>query len=152
RPDVPVSWTNYLGLKDTCGVISHNAGGYNFFKSSGRGRFTRFRPNALPMDRPGKCVYVRDESDGEFWTLSWQPTLKDLAKAKYEARHGLSYSKFSAHYKDIQGTQTVFIPLEEDLEVWDVRLKNTGSAPKTISVFSYVEFAFHWLACDNYDF
>ncbi len=27
RPDVPVSWTNYLGVRDLCTVISHNAGG-----------------------------------------------------------------------------------------------------------------------------
>ena len=26
RPDIPVSWTNYLGVKDLCTVISHNAG------------------------------------------------------------------------------------------------------------------------------
>ncbi len=25
RPDTPVSWTNYLGVKDMCTVISHNA-------------------------------------------------------------------------------------------------------------------------------
>jgi N,N'-diacetylchitobiose phosphorylase len=23
RPDIPVSWTNYLGVKDLCTVISH---------------------------------------------------------------------------------------------------------------------------------
>ena len=34
RPDVPVSWTNYLGVKDMCTVISHNAGGYSFYKSA----------------------------------------------------------------------------------------------------------------------
>ena len=35
RPDVPVSWTNYLGVKDLCTVISHNAGGYSFYKTAG---------------------------------------------------------------------------------------------------------------------
>ena len=34
RVDVPVSWTNYLGVKDMCTVISHNAGGYSFYKNA----------------------------------------------------------------------------------------------------------------------
>ena len=27
---LPASWTNYLGVKDTCVVINHTAGGYMF--------------------------------------------------------------------------------------------------------------------------
>ncbi len=152
RPDVPVSWTNYLGLQDTCGVISHNGGGYNFYKDSGQGRFTRFRSNALPMDRPGRCVYLRDDASGEYWSLTWQPVQKNLKKANYEARHGLSYSKFSCDYRDIRGEQTVFIPLDENAEVWSVKLKNRGKRTRQISIFSYVEFAFHGLSADNYDY
>jgi N,N'-diacetylchitobiose phosphorylase len=34
RPDVPVSRINYLGVKDFCTVISHNAGGYSFYKTA----------------------------------------------------------------------------------------------------------------------
>ncbi|HON14322.1 MAG TPA: hypothetical protein PLB48_09025 [Treponema sp.] len=30
RPDIPVSWTNYLGTKNLCAVLSHNAGGVPF--------------------------------------------------------------------------------------------------------------------------
>lgn len=29
RPDVPVSWTNDLGSKNLCTVLSHNGGGYS---------------------------------------------------------------------------------------------------------------------------
>ena len=152
RPDVPVSWTNYLGLKDTCGIISHNAGGYNFYKSSGQGRFTRFRANAIPLDRPGRYVYLRDDDTGEYWSISWQPVGKDLSKAKYQARHGLSYSRFFCNYLNIEAEETVFIPLDENLEVWSVKIKNNGNKPRKISVFSYLEFAFLWLILDNYYF
>ena len=51
RPDVPVSWTNYLGVKDLCAVISHNAGGYVFYKQAEHQRITRFRQNGVPLDR-----------------------------------------------------------------------------------------------------
>lgn len=116
RVDVPASWTNYLGLEEMCTVISHNAGGYSFYRSAERGRITRFRPNGVPLDRPGHYVYVRDDDTGEYWSISWQPVGKDLQKAKYTCRHGLSYSRFQCHYKGVSAEQTLFIPLGDDVD------------------------------------
>ena len=149
RPDVPVSWTNYIGVKDLCTVISHNAGGYSFYRSAEHHRITRFRQNGVPLDRPGHYVYVRDDDTGEFWSVSWQPTGRDLAKAKYQCRHGLSYSKFLCDYKDIRAEQTLFIPIEDDVELWDVRLRNTGGKSRRLSLFSYAEFSYHHIEIDN---
>jgi N,N'-diacetylchitobiose phosphorylase len=94
RVDVPVSLTNYLGVKDFCAVMSHKAGGYAFYKSAEHHRITRFRANAVPLDRPGHYVYLRDDDSGEYWSVSWQPVGESLDEAKYECRHGLSYSKY----------------------------------------------------------
>ena len=149
RPDVPVSWTNYLGVKDLCTVISHNAGGYSFYKTAEHHRITRFRQNGVPLDRPGHYVYVRDDDTGEYWSISWQPVGKDLSKAKYQCRHGLSYSKFISEVKGIRAEQTLFIPIADDVELWDVRIKNNNGKPRNLSVFSYVEFSFHHIEIDN---
>ena len=149
RPDIPVSWTNYLGVKDLCAVLSHNAGGYAFYKSAEHHRITRFRQNGVPLDRPGHYVYLRDDDTGEFWSVSWQPVGKDLTKAKYECRHGLSYSRFHCSYQDIDADQLLFIPVNDDVELWDVRLRNNGKRPKKLSVFAYLEFSFHHIEIDN---
>jgi N,N'-diacetylchitobiose phosphorylase len=152
RPDVPVSWTNYLGVRDLCTVISHNAGGYTFYKSAEHNRLTRFRPNGVPLDRPGHYVYLRDDETGEYWSVSWQPVGKDLNRARYTCRHGMSYSIFSCNYLDIEAEQLLFIPLDDDVELWDVRIKNTGDRPRKLSVFSYVEFSFQHVEIDNQNF
>ncbi|MCX6120907.1 MAG: hypothetical protein NTX44_04765 [Ignavibacteriales bacterium] len=149
RPDVPVSWTNYIGVKDLCTVISHNAGGYSFYKSAEHHRITRFRQNGVPLDRPGHYVYIRDDETGEYWSISWQPVGKDLTKAKYECRHGLSYSKYRCEYQGIQAEQTLFIPILDDVELWDVKLKNTSGKPRKLSIFSYCEFSYHHIEIDN---
>ena len=149
RPDVPVSWTNYLGVKNLCTVISHNAGGYSFYKSAEHGRITRFRANAVPLDRPGHYVYLRDDATGEYWSVSWQPVGKSLAEARYRCRHGLSYSRFTCHYRGLEAEQTVFIPVDDDVELWDVRIRNRGAEPRRLSVFGYVEFSFHHIEIDN---
>ncbi|MGA2977073.1 MAG: N,N'-diacetylchitobiose phosphorylase [Spirochaetia bacterium] len=149
RVDIPVSWTNYIGVRNMCAVLSHNAGGYSFYKHAEHGRITRFRPNGVPLDRPGHYVYIRDDADGDYWSISWQPVGKPLDKAQYECRHGLSYSKYRALYKGIEAEQTIFITREDDVELWDVRVRNTGSTPRELSLFSYVEFSFHHIEIDN---
>ncbi|MGV8979074.1 MAG: GH36-type glycosyl hydrolase domain-containing protein [Cellulomonas sp.] len=155
RPDVPVSWTNYLGSKDLCTVLSHNGGGYSYYKSSEYGRITRFRPNGVPLDRPGHWVYLRDDADGDFWSISWQPVGKPLAAdgveggAHYTAAHGMGYTRFDSSYRGIDATQTVFIPLDDDVEVWDVVVTNTGDSPRELTVGGYAEFSFHTISIDN---
>jgi N,N'-diacetylchitobiose phosphorylase len=149
HPDVPVSWTNYLGVKDLCTVISHNAGGYSFYKTAEHHRITRFRQNGVPLDRPGHYVYLRDDETGEYWSVSWQPVGKDLSQARYQCRHGLSYSKFLCEYQGIKAEQLLFIPLEDDVELWDVKIQNVTGQPRKLSVFAYVEFSFHHIEIDN---
>ncbi|HHT68753.1 MAG TPA: N,N'-diacetylchitobiose phosphorylase [Firmicutes bacterium] len=152
RPDIPVSWTNYLGVKDFCTVISHNAGGYSFYKTPQHQRITRFRANAVPLDRPGHYVYLRDDASGEYWSVSWQPVGLPLNEADYTCRHGLSYSVFSCNYQGIEAEQLLFIPVNEDVELWDVKIKNTSDQTRQLSVFSYVEFSYHHIDIDNQNF
>ena len=152
RVDGPQSWINYLGVENWCTVINQNAGGYSFFRSSQQGRVTRFRANGVPMDRPGHYLYLRDDEDGDYWSASWQPVGKPLTQAKYRTRHGLSYSIFESEYRGISARQKIFIPLGEDLEIWDVTLTNTSEVPRQISLFGYVEFSYHSVQIDNENF
>lgn len=152
RVDLPVSWTNYLGVKDLCVVVNHTAGGYMFYQSPEYHRVTRFRGNAVPMDRPGHYVYLRDAKDGDHWSISWQPVGKPLDQAKYTCRHGMSYTTYECDYKGIKASQTLMVPMDDAVELWDVRLKNTTDKERRISVFSYCEFSFHHIMIDNQNF
>ena len=152
RVDLPVSWTNYLGVKDLCVVVNHTAGGYMFYQSPEYHRVTRFRGNAVPMDRPGHYVYLRDAKDGDYWSISWQPVGKPLDQAKYTCRHGMSYTTYECDYKGIKASQTLMVPMDEAVELWDVRLKNTTDKERRLSVFSYCEFSFHHIMIDNQNF
>lgn len=152
RVDLPVSWTNYLGVNDLCVVVNHTAGGYMFYQSPEYHRVTRFRGNAVPMDRPGHYVYLRDAKDGDYWSISWQPVGKPLDQAKYTCRHGMSYTTYECDYKGIKASQTLMVPMDDAVELWDVRLKNTTDKERRLSVFSYCEFSFHHIMIDNQNF
>ena len=151
RVDTPTPWTNYIGVKDMCAVLSQTAGGYMFYNSPQNHRVTRFRPNA-PIELPGHYVYIRDDDTGEFWSISWQPTAKDLDKARYICRHGLSYSKYECDYNGVNASQTLFIHIDEPVELWDVIIENMSDSTRHLSVFSYIEFSFHFIDMDNQNF
>ena len=156
RLDTPQSMTNYLGTQRMGTVISHNAGGYSWLDSPQHHRITRFRPNGVPMDWPGHYVYLRDDESGKYWSLSWQPTGLPEGEAKYEARHGLSYSRFRCEAQGIAGEQVLFIPREDGdddpVEIFDVKIRNLSDRPRKISVYGYVEFSFHEIDMDNQNF
>ena len=152
RVDLPASWTNYLGVRDLCAVVNHTAGGYLFYKSPEYHRITRFRGNSVPMDRPGHYVYLRDDDDGDYWSVSWQPVGKPLDQADYRCVHGMSYTRYECRYRDIEASQTLVIPKDDAVELWDVKVKNTGNKPRTLSLFSYCEFSFHHIGFDNQNF
>lgn len=152
RVDLPTSWTNYLGVEDTCVVVNHTAGGYMFYKTPEYHRVTRFRGNSIPMDRPGHYVYLRDSESGDYWSISWQPVGKSLKEADYTCRHGLSYTTYECRYSDIRASQTLLVPIGDALELWDVKIKNEGKMPRTLQVFSYCEFSFHHIMIDNQNF
>jgi len=159
RVDVPVSWTNYIGVKDMCAVLNHTAGGYLFHKSPQYHRITRFRPNGVPLDRPGHYVYLRDDENPDpacdsllpdFWSLSWQPTAKPLEH--YCCRHGLSYSTYMCDYGGIRASQTHFIPLDDPIYLIDIELENISGKARNLSLFTYAEFSYHHIVFDNQNF
>ncbi len=149
RVDLPTSWTNYLGVEETCAVLNHTAGGYMFHKTPEFHRVTRFRGNSVPMDRPGHYVYIRDNEKADYFSVSWQPVGKPLDQAKYSCRHGMSYTVYECEYDGLKASQRMTIPIGEALELWDVTIKNEGDKVRDLSIFSYCEFSFHHILIDN---
>ncbi|MCK5908167.1 MAG: glycosyl transferase, partial [Flavobacteriales bacterium] len=149
RPDTPRSWTNYLGDTEFCSVITNNAGGYTFYKSAAQGRFMRARLNGVPMDQPGRFIYIRDNESADYWSASWQPVGKDLEKYKSTCRFGTAYTKFDTDYAKINTEATYFVPLGELHEVWKVKVTNNDDKPRDISMFTFVEYANNWNAVDD---
>ena len=136
RPDTPRSWINYLGSRLYGGIISQNAGGYSFYRSGGTGRVLRMRFNGVPVDEPGRYLYLRDDASGDYWSASWQPVGKRLEEYAARVRHGLGYSVFEAEYAGIRSEMTCFIPTGPAFEYWSLVVTNPGTQARTISVFS----------------
>lgn len=143
-PKTPLPWINYLGNREFFSLISNTCGGYTFYRDARLMRLTRYRYNDVPCDTNGKYFYIKDGDC--IWNPGWQPTKTDLDF--YECCHGLGYSRFTGKKKNLQASVLFFIPLEDNCEIQWLHLKNDGDAPKTFSLFSYVEWCL-WNADDD---
>ena len=146
RPDTPLPWINYLGCEGYFGIISNTAGGYSFYRDARLRRLTRYRYNNAPFDFGGRYIYMRDNDSGRFWSPSWQPTQHKMEK--YSCRHGMGYSIIGSTYDRIRAETLYFVPLGENLEIWQLTVTNEGTKPRRLSVFSSVEFCL-WDAQDD---
>ena len=144
RPDTPRPWSNYLGSTRYGAIITNHAGGYSFFHSAAHGRFLRLRFNGVPLDQPGRLFYVRDRTDGDVWSASWQPVGKSLDQYRSTCRHGTAYTIITSDYRAIHTEATYFVPLNRDYECWILKVRNDDQVARRLSVFTYCEFANNW--------
>src|SRR5512136_11185 len=146
RPDTPLPWINYLGCEAYFGIISNTAGGYSFYRDARLRRVSRYRYNNAPFDFGGRYIYLRDQDTSEIWSPTWQPTRRTLDE--YTCSHGLGYTVIGSRYSSISAEVRYFIPLGENLEIWQLSLKNEHGHPTRLSVFSSIEFCL-WDAWDD---
>jgi cellobiose phosphorylase len=146
RPDTPLPWINYLGCQEYFGIISNTAGGYSFYRDARLRRLTRYRYNNAPMDFGGRYIYLRDDESRKFWSPSWQPTRSEIEN--YSCRHGMGYTVIGSTYNGIEAHTRYFVPLDENLEIWQLTVTNRRATRAQVSAFASIEFCL-WDAQDD---
>ncbi len=135
-PNTPRPWINYLSNGRYCLLISQGAGGFSFYLDPAVHRLTRWAPANYLNDTPGRFLYLKDAESGRFWSAGFQPIKK---YDTYECRHGLGYTKIKSAYDGIETEITYFVPMDKEIEVWLVKLKNLSNRTRRIKVFPFVE-------------
>lgn len=143
-PHTPYPWINYLGSEQFFSLVSHQAGGYSFYRDAKMRRLTRYRYNNIPADAGGRYLYVND--GGDVWTPSWLPVKADMDH--FEAAHGLGYTRITGERRGLSVETLLFVPLGETAEIQRVTVTNTSDETKSVKLFSFVEFCL-WNAQDD---
>ena len=140
-PRTPMPWANYLGSPEYGAIVTQNAGGYSFVKSGAAGRILRYTFNQFV--EPGRYIYLRDESTGDFWSASWRPVEKPLEQYHTVTRHGTAYTQIESEYSDIASQVLYYVPLDATHEVWLLTVANKSDRSRRLTLTGYAEFTNH---------
>ncbi|WP_062077027.1 GH36-type glycosyl hydrolase domain-containing protein [Demequina globuliformis] len=143
-PHTPYPWINYLGTQEFFSLVSHTGGGYAFYRDAKLRRLTRYRYNNTPVDDGGRVFTIND--GGDVWSPSYRPYKTELDH--FETRHGLGYTRITGQRNGLEASALFFVPVDTNAEIHHVTLTNTSDAPKSVSLFSFVEFCL-WNAEDD---
>ncbi len=135
-PFTPKPWINVLSNSHYGIVVSQLNGGFSWLDNSNLNRLTRWNQDLI-MDNWGKYIYLRDKENGRFWSPTIQPVKNELDF--YECRHGIGYTIFNSRLYDIGSKLRLFVPFDDNLEIWSLTLCNDSQTAKTIEIFTYFE-------------
>ncbi|MFH1762121.1 MAG: hypothetical protein ABIA63_13565, partial [bacterium] len=133
-------WVNFLMNDEFFSMISNTGGGLAYYKDPSVYRLLRYRYYNVPYDRPGRYIYIKDHKSGKYWSGTWAPVM--TKGGEYKCRVGMAYQIICCIYNSIKTEITYFIPSDRRLEIWDLKVTNLSKKPRSISTFSYAEFAF----------
>jgi cellobiose phosphorylase len=145
-PQTPLPWINYFGCEGFFSLFSHTCGGYCFYRDARLRRVTRYRYNEIPLDSNGRYFYLRDDADGDYWTVGYMPVKKPIDM--FECRHGMAYSRVTSRRKDITASLLDFVPLGATAEVMLLTVENNSNQPRHLKLFSFIEWCL-WNALDD---
>src|SRR3990167_5130024 len=115
RPDTPRPWVNVICNGDYGMIETQTGSGFSWRDNSNLARITRWDQDLI-RDNWGKYIYIRDNQNGEYCSATWKPCCPDYDF--YEVRHGQGYSVLKNRYKGIYTEKTIFVDVEEPVEVW----------------------------------
>jgi cellobiose phosphorylase len=130
----PAPWINVVSNPSFGFLISEAGSTYTWSDNSRENKLTPWSNDPV-SDPSGEALYIRDEADGSFWSITPQPVRE---KGEYIVRHGHGYSTFFHASHGMEQQLTVFVPLHEPVKLNLVKFKNTTEIERTISVTYYV--------------
>ena len=136
RPDTPRPWVNVICPTGYGTIVTQAGSGYSWMTHATFNRLTRWEQDLL-RDDWGKWLYCRDRDSGRTWSLAWQPV--KARGARYECRHGIGYTTFRSACAGIAAEHTVFVPPDEPLEIWRVRLTNRSGRARRLDLVTCFE-------------
>lgn len=130
-------WSNVISTGNLGTVVCENGGGYTWHANSGLEKLTDFQNDPV-INIPNEYIYIRDEENGRFWTITSSPiNLGD----EYKAVHGQGYSYFEYNGFGLEQRQTVFVHRELPVKIYSMHFLNRSGKTRKLSVTACIEAA-----------
>ena len=133
KSNPPTPWINYLSNGTFHTMMSQAGGGVAFYKSPQIWRINHYKFFHVPTDRSGFYTYIKDGDN------VWCPTAEPVKERpqKWQATHGMGYTRFEAERDGLNVTSTYFVGKYENCLIWNLKIKSDND--REIKIFPYVE-------------
>lgn len=145
-PFTPRPWINVISNGDYSVIASQTGGGFSFRGSAEQNRITRLFQD-LVKDDWGKYFYIRDRSDGTFFSATLKPIMTGYDF--YEVHVGIGYSKYIRVQDGLRVVLTIYVAPHDPMEFLALEIRNETKRDRSLDVTSYFEWA-PGLAYDNH--
>ncbi|WP_341939623.1 GH36-type glycosyl hydrolase domain-containing protein [Marinimicrobium sp. C2-29] len=133
NPDTPVPEVHLLSNGRYHVMATHAGGSTSRWDEL---TLTRWREDTT-QDNWGTFIYLRDCEDGQYWSTTFQPTLRQ--PDHYEAIFVQARAEYRRRDQAIETHTELCVSPEDDVEIRRVTLTNQSSRRRRIEVTSYAE-------------
>ena len=131
----PAPWINVIANPHGGFIVSESGAGPVWAINSSQFRITPWHNDPV-CDRPGDCIYLRDEESGAWWNPAPAPLRE---KTAYTVKHGAGYSIFDHIHEGIVTSLRMGAPDNECVKVQTLTLTNTSARRRALAITSYAE-------------
>ena len=114
-------------------AISNAGGGYSRWRDLA---VTRWREDGT-RDHWGTFIYLRDAATGEFWSVTYQPTLRETEQ--HEVIFAGAYAEYCQRHGGLEIRTEICLAVDDDVELRRVTLTNNSNRARSIELTSYAE-------------
>jgi cyclic beta-1,2-glucan synthetase len=132
----PAPWINVIANPEFGFQVAAEGSGFTWSLNSQQNQLTPWSNDPV-SDRPGECLYLRDETSGELWGPTALPIR--IPAASYVARHGQGYSRFEHRSHGIALELLAYVPMSDPIKISRLRIRNTSERTRRLSLTAYVE-------------
>ncbi len=131
----PLVWSHILANPNFGTVITNNNSGFTWYKNSRLNRITDWNNDTI-LDTPSEIIYIQDKDYKNIWTLS--PNLNQ-DEEEYYMTYGFGYAKFTSMRMGLLQEHQTYVPIEDNIKVNIIRLKNTTPEKKNLKMVYYIK-------------
>ena len=132
--NTPAPWSNVIANRNFGFIVTEMGTGFTWAKNSRENKLTPWYNDAI-MENPGEIIYLRDNMTGEVFSISPKP-IRD--EEDYIITHGIGYSIFQHYSHGIMQELISTVPMEDNVKINLVKLKNHTEEKRQISLFYYI--------------
>ena len=131
----PAPWINVISNPQAGFLISERGAGYTWTENSRENKLTPWSNDPV-VDPPGEVLYLQDLDLGDIWSPTAAPIRE---REPYIVSHGQGYSRFFHDSHGIEQVLYTFVPLEDPVKIYHLKLKNRSADHRRLAASFYVE-------------